>query len=429
MLDIAGKNVIFEVLTDKKIAVYDGEVDNLKISQKIAASKNIKNDDSPFVVMNLDTVIKKFNEFRQLLPRVKPFYAVKCNNDPILLKTLSLLGTGFDCASKSEIEDIMKNDLATIDNIIYANPCKTRNFIIHARERGVRMMTFDHEEELVKIASVYKDAELVIRIAVSDPTAQCPLNLKFGCDPVKEAPHLIEKAYALGIKVIGVSFHVGSGCNDPTAFKMAIQYARDLFDYGIKIGHEMTLLDIGGGFPGHDRSKISFATIASVISPELDELFPENSGVRIIAEPGRFFAASQSSITANIIAKSKVSASRITKNVEDNGKDGYMYYINDGVYGSFNCILFDHEHCYGQSLFELEGEPTFPTTIWGPTCDSLDQVETLTYLRELQEGDWIYYPAMGAYTTAAASTFNGFCKPKTYYVMSESSWELLNKTI
>lgn len=429
MLDIAGKNVIFEILTDKKVAVHNGEVDNLKISQKIATSKNIKNDDSPFVVMNLDTIIEKFNQFRQLLPRVKPFYAVKCNNDPILLKTLSLLGTGFDCASKGEIEDVMKNDLASIDNIIYANPCKTKNFIIHARDCGVRMMTFDHEEELVKIASVYKDAELVIRIAVSDPTAQCPLNLKFGCDPVKEAPYLIEKAYSLGVKIIGVSFHVGSGCNDPTAFKMAIQYSRDLFDYGMKVGHSMTLLDIGGGFPGHERSKLSFATIASVIGPELDELFPENCGVRIIAEPGRYFAASPSSITVNVIAKSKVKASRITKNFEDSGNDGYMYYINDGVYGSFNCILFDHENCYGHPLFELDGEPTFPTTIWGPTCDSLDQVETLTYLRELQEGDWIYYPAMGAYTTAAASTFNGFCKPKTYYVMSETSWDLLNKTI
>lgn len=429
MLDIAGNNVIFEILTDKKIAVYSGEVDNLKIAQKIASSKNTKNDDNPFIVMNLDTIIRKYNEFRQLLPRVKPFYAVKCNSDPILLKILSLLGTGFDCASKGEIEDIVKGDLATNNNIIYANPCKTKNFIIHARNSGIKMMTFDHEEELLKIASVYRDAELVIRIAVSDPTAQCPLNLKFGCDPVKEAPHLIEKAYALGVKVIGVSFHVGSGCNDPTAFKLAIQYARDLFDYGEKVGHEMTLLDIGGGFPGHDQAKTSFAVIASVIAPELDSLFPESSGVKIIAEPGRYFAASPSSVTANVIAKSKVSASRITKNCDDNGKDGYMYYINDGVYGSFNCIFFDHEHCYGFPLFEREGEPTFPTTIWGPTCDSLDRVEELTYLRELQEGDWIHYSTMGAYTTAAASTFNGFCKPKTYYVISESSWELLCKTI
>uniref|UniRef100_A0A0K0EJD3 ornithine decarboxylase n=1 Tax=Strongyloides stercoralis TaxID=6248 RepID=A0A0K0EJD3_STRER len=429
MLDIAGNNVIFEILTDKKIAVYNGDVDNLKIAQKIASTKNTQNDDSPFIVMNLDTVIRKYEEFRQLLPRVKPFYAVKCNNDPILLKVLSLLGTGFDCASKGEIEDVVKNDLASNDNIIYANPCKTKNFIIHARNCGIKMMTFDHEEELIKIASVYRDAELVIRIAVSDPTAQCPLNLKFGCDPIKEAPYLIDKASSLGVKVIGVSFHVGSGCNDPTAFKLAIQYARDLFDYGEKVGQKMFLLDIGGGFPGHDRAKTSFSTIASVIAPELDSLFPESCGVKIIAEPGRYFAASPSSVTANVIAKSKVSASRITKNSDDNGKDGYMYYINDGVYGSFNCILFDHEHCYGHPLFEHEGEPTFPTTIWGPTCDSLDQVEDLTYLRELQEGDWIHYPAMGAYTTAAASTFNGFCKPKTYYVISESSWELLCKTI
>uniref|UniRef100_A0AC35TL16 Ornithine decarboxylase n=1 Tax=Rhabditophanes sp. KR3021 TaxID=114890 RepID=A0AC35TL16_9BILA len=441
MLDLAANNVIFEVLADKKIAVishcdegqaqgpavYGNEAENLIVSEKIALAKNVNEDDEPFIVFNLDTVVKKYFEFKALLPRVHPFYAVKCNNDPVLMKVLSLLGTGFDCASKAEIDEVVLPQLANPDDIIYANPCKTKSFITHAFKRGVNRMTFDHEEELIKIAGVHDNPEMILRIAVSDKTAQCPLNLKFGCDPETQAPQLIEKAWKMGLRLVGISFHVGSGCNDPTAYKIAIAFAKDLFEYGNAIGHQMKILDLGGGFPGDFRSKTSFATIAAVIQPALDLYFPEEMGVRIIAEPGRYFAAAPATVTANVIAVNKVAASRITQHEEDSTVDGYMYFLNDGLYGSFNSILFDHQSSFGVPLFKESDEIKHPTTIWGPTCDSLDQIEKVTYMPKLDEGDWIHYANMGAYTSAAASTFNGFQKPLTYYIISSGTWKMLNR--
>lgn len=144
---------------------------------------------------------------------------------------------------------------------------------------------------------------MVLRIYAMDPTALCPLSLKFGADPVKEAPGLLKLAAELGIQVIGISFHVGSGCRDGTAYRIALEHARQLFDLGLELGHSMGLLDLGGGFPGVDSDQISLEKIAGIVNPLLEEKFPRESGIRIIAEPGRFYAAAAYTLVVKVIAK------------------------------------------------------------------------------------------------------------------------------
>lgn len=143
-------------------------------------------------------------------------------------------------------------------HIIYANPCKTRGYIQHASQMGVERMTFDSVEELEKVASLHANPKMVLRIGVSDPTAICQLSTKYGCDPRKDGPRLLQNAKDLNVSVVGIAFHVGSGCRDPTSFRRALNEARLLFDEGKRIGHEMNLMDIGGGFPGFDSEEISF---------------------------------------------------------------------------------------------------------------------------------------------------------------------------
>uniref|UniRef100_A0AC34F7L3 Ornithine decarboxylase n=1 Tax=Panagrolaimus sp. ES5 TaxID=591445 RepID=A0AC34F7L3_9BILA len=398
----------FEIIGNSKIAVFKTAIDNEIVAKTIASFKDAILNDEPFLVVNLTTLVTKFQQWQKELPRVKPFYAVKCNDDPVILKTLAELGTGFDCASKGEINKVLGElQLTSAENIVYANPCKTRGFIAHAQTMGVYRMTFDNEEELAKVKKIHSCPQMILRIAVSDPSAQCQLGIKFGCDPETDGPKLLQKAADLNIPVIGVSFHVGS----------------DLFDFGIKVGHSMTLLDIGGGYPGIDTEEISLAKIAAVINPALAEHFPISGNYEIIAEPGRFFACAPISVTANIISSVKVSANRITNNDADSNKDGFMYYMNDGVYGSFNCKLFDHYSPIGKPLYcdKNDAIQHFPCTIWGPTCDGLDQVEISTSMRQMNVGEWLYYPFMGAYTCVSSSNFNGFEKPKLYYFIDEKS--------
>jgi len=286
-------------------------------------------------------------------------------------------------------------------------------------------------EELHKIKKHHKNPELVLRIRNDDDGAQFNLGIKFGCDPpIEKGEELLLEAKRLGLPVIGISFHVGSGCQDQNAYSKGAELAKQLFVFGEKHGHGMSFLDFGGGFPGNDTKKITFDRIAKAINSSLEEHFPEKlypaSKLKIIAEPGRFFAFATISIVAHVIGATRVPASRITKKKADEKKDGYMYYLNDGVYGSFNSIVFDGAHIAGKSLLitrnPSKDETTYPSIVWGPTCAGHDVVEKYADLKKLTDGDWLYYTDMGAYSTVSASHFNGFKSPTPYYIMDDSTW-------
>jgi len=224
--------------------------------------------------------------------------AIKSNPDPYILRLLASLGAGFDCASSGEITNVLGLGVSP-SRIIFANPCKATSFIRHAAKTNVEMMTFDNSDELCKIARSFPAAKLVIRIHTDDTKALCRLNLKFGASLVA-VPSLLAKAKELGLNVIGVSFHVGSGCFDPSAFADAIQRSRTAFDMGKDAGYEFSMLDIGGGF-----EDATFDATALTISSAINAHFPDRreTDLRIIAEPGRYFVSKAFSLATNVIAR------------------------------------------------------------------------------------------------------------------------------
>ncbi|KAG9467017.1 hypothetical protein GDO78_015771 [Eleutherodactylus coqui] len=380
-------------------------------------------DRDAFFVADLGDVVRKHLRFLKALPRVKPFYAVKCNSSRGVVQVLAELGAGFDCASKTEME-LVQNIGVKPENIIYANPCKQISQIKFAAKNGVQMMTFDNEVELSKVSRSHPNAKMVLRIATDDSKSSSRLSVKFGAS-LKSCRRLLEMAKNLSVDVIGVSFHVGSGCSDPKAYVQSISDARLVFEMASEFGYKMRLLDIGGGFPGTDDSKIRFEEIAAVINPALDLYFPEGSAVQIIAEPGRYYVASAFSLAVNIIAKKEVLLDSSGSDDEETCPyKNIMYYINDGVYGSFNCIFFDHAH--PKPILHKKPSPDKPlynSSLWGQTCDGLDQIAEHLQLPELQVGDWLLFENMGAYTIAASSTFNGFQQSRIYYAMPRAAWE------
>lgn len=164
--------------------------------------------------------------------------------------------------------------------IIFANPAKPASHIRHAAAVGVDTMTVDSETELHKIKQLHPLAKVVIRIRCDAEVAQCQLGMKFGCDPTHEAPNLLHLARMLELDVVGISFHVGSGCQDPPVFQRAIRHARVLFNMAIDLGFKPYLLDLGGGYPGDKGNSID--KIAEVINEALAECFPSKSRIIII---------------------------------------------------------------------------------------------------------------------------------------------------
>jgi ornithine decarboxylase len=399
-----------EKLEAKAVSVSEPILDLVR--ERVAAAGD--DFDEAFYLIDLGRLARQTQLFQKLLPRVYPHYAIKCNPNPVLVQTLALFGVGFDCASAKEIQIAFEAG-ATPEQIIYANPCKQVSALKYAAAHDVLVMTFDNFEELNKVKAHHPHAHLVLRIAVDDSQSVCQFNTKFGAR-AKDIPRLLETAWGLSLNVVGVSFHVGSGCGSVQPFADAIASARAIFDAAAAQGHPMSLLDIGGGFPGHVstyQNNLTFENICACVNAALDQHFPDGCGVRIIAEPGRYFVAASHTLVTTVIAK------RDQPDVQP-GQPSVAYYISEGVYGSFNCTVFDH-YAVTANVVDARRAAGAPivTKLFGPTCDSIDCVIKSCALPELQVGDKLYFENMGAYTTAAASHFNGFSIKGFNYYLSQ----------
>ncbi len=367
-----------------------------------------KKTDEAFYIVDLGEILEQFKLWKTHLPRVEPFYAVKCCPNPMILRTLAVLGCGFDCASKAEIISVTDLNVPT-SRIIYANPVKDPQYIKFARSQNVDVMTFDNEVELYKIKLYHPYAKLVLRIKTDDANSTLKFSSKFGAS-LADAKTFLEKAKSLELDVIGVSFHVGSRCNDAATFTSSIKDAREIFKMGEALGMKMNLLDVGGGFPGKlGESMVSFEDMAKGINEGIDTYFHDVEDLRVIAEPGRYFASKSHTLVFNVIGKRKL--------IEENSEPHFQYYMNDGVYGSFNCIIFDGA-CPEIHPFNNKSEKKYKTTMFGPTCDSLDKMTGSAELPELGVGEWCYVMDFGAYTRASASNFNGFPTIECNYVFT-----------
>jgi len=373
----------------------------------------IPEKDVPMNLLDVSELRRQADVWQQLLPRVEPFYAVKCNADPDILETLWCLWQergqgGFDVASPFEIQRILDLGADPGANIIYANPCKQASAVSFARRNGVRRVVFDNSAELAKLQELWPEAELVLRVQTDDEETQCPLSNKFGCAP-EDCAGLLTQAKNLGLKVVGVSFHVGSGCSQVGAFRGAIKRARDAFEEAERQGFTPGLLDIGGGFPGWDEEgQATFADHAADIREMLDELFP-SPDIQVIGEPGRFFAAKAMSVLTTVVSVAE-------------GSLGNRYYLNDGLYGSFNCLVYDHATLPrpkilrdGRAISDEEAGAMSACTIFGPTCDGFDKLSDTMALPRLRVGDRLLFEQLGAYTASASTSFNGF-EPASSFV-------------
>ncbi|KAL2767056.1 antizyme inhibitor 1 isoform 2, partial [Daubentonia madagascariensis] len=322
-----------------------------------------------FFVGDLGKIVKKHSQWQNVVAQIKPFYTVKCNSTPAVLEILAALGTGFACSSKNEMALVQELGVSP-ENIIYISPCKQVSQIKYAAKVGVNIMTCDNEIELKKIARNHPNAKVLLHIATEDNIGGEEGNMKFGTT-LKNCRHLLECAKELDVQIIGVKFHVSSACKESQVYVHALSDARCVFDMAGEFGFTMNMLDIGGGFTG---TEFQLEEVNHVISPLLDIYFPEGSGIKIISEPGSYYVSSAFTLAVNIIAKKVVENDKFSSGVEKTGSDepAFMYYMNDGVYGSFASKLSEDLNTIPEVHKKYkEDEPLFTSSLWGPSCDEL----------------------------------------------------------
>ncbi|KAF7059945.1 hypothetical protein CFC21_066782 [Triticum aestivum] len=380
---------------DKQVLPYNWDALKEKhavagLMRSIAGGSGVR---GAFYVLDLARVIDLYMRWHRALPDVRPYYAVKCNPEPALLGALAALGAGFDCASRREIEAVLALGFEP-GSIVYANPCKPEAHIEYAARVGVNLTTYDSEEEVAKVKRCHPNCELVLRIKGPDNgDAKVDLGTKYGARTDEVVP-LLRAAQRAGLGVAGVSFHIGSGGTRTDVYRGAIEAARAAFDAAAALGMPpMRVLDVGGGFMAGGTA---FEEAAAVIRDALAEHFGDLPCVEVIGEPGRYFAEKAFTLAARVIGK------RTRGEVRE-------YWIDDGLYGSLNCVLMDDYVPRPRPLATPRaGEEAYTSTVFGPTCDSLDTVVTGYRLPEMSVGDWLVFDDMGAYSIGSGSHFNGF---------------------
>ncbi len=366
---------------------------------------------TPVVVIDHDVLRENYAAFKKYLPKVQAYFAVKANAEPAIVRTFYRAGASFDVASLPEFMLVYENikhlppkeqqDFIW-DKIIYANPTKPKDTLL-ALDKYKPLVTYDNLEELKKIKAYAPHAGVVTRLRVPNTGSMVELSSKFGCDP-GEAVDLIQAAFDLGLVVEGISFHVGSQCTNFQNFVQALETSWAVMREAKSRGHEIKILDIGGGFPApYNKHVKPFSVLAKKINAEIDRLFPKD--IQILAEPGRFLVATAATSIARIIGKA----------VRD-GKQ--CYYIDDGVYNTFSGIIFDH--CQYHLKAFRKGK-TEVCAVFGQTCDALDTISLSEELPSLEIEDLVYSENIGAYSSASATWFNGFPPAKIVHVNERPS--------
>jgi len=386
--------------------------------QKEMLKKIAREHGTPVFIIDHEKIRENYSEFREKLPYVQAYFAVKANSNPEIIKTMYDMGASFDVASLPEFMLVHENikhlsekeqEDFIWNKIIYANTIKPSDVLAKLNNYKI-LVTFDNIEELKKIKKYSPDVGLILRIRVPNTGSMVELSSKFGAHP-GEAVDLIAEALNLGLGVEGISFHVGSQCNNFDNYSQALNFASSIFkeaelrNYHIgftgKEDKKRKILDIGGGFPvKYTQDVKSFADLAEKLNSEIKRLFPKDD-IQVIAEPGRFIVATACTLVTKIVGKA----------VRD-GKT--CYYLNDGVYHTFSGQVFDHQH-YPLHSFK-NGEKKVCAT-FGPTCDAFDTISLADELPEdLQIDDLLYAENIGAYTIASTTYFNGFPPPKVVHL-------------
>ena len=349
---------------------------------------------SPLLVVDCDQVRRQYHALKAALPGVDLHYALKPLPHAAVVACLRDEGAFFDLATTGEVELVKAQGIAP-ERCIHTHPIKRDSDIRDALRFGVTTFVADNPDEIRKFARYRKRAELLLRVSFRSPSAVVDLSRKFGCES-GAVLGLIEMARRLGIRVRGLSFHVGSQAIEPTKYVEAVRACTSLIGEAILAGlPSLDILDIGGGFPVSYQDAVT--PIDEFCAPIRAELAKLPAHVRVIAEPGRFIAAPAAIAISSVMGKAK--------------RDGrWWYYLDDGLYGSYSGQLFDHAK-YPVTVLRQSDE-LHESVLAGPTCDSIDVIDDGILLPELEVGDLVVGRMMGAYTWASATDFNFFKRAK-----------------
>src|SRR5688572_8587041 len=359
---------------------------------------------TPFLLCDLDTIERRYQELVDLLPGLSVFFAMKSNSATTILRTVKELGGSFEVASANEMHMAQAVGAAPAD-LLYSNPVKPPGHIAEAAAAGLYRFAFDSESELRKLAVHAPGSSVYVRLRVEDDTSIFPLSRKFGAS-LESAGDLLLLASQLGLVPYGITFHVGSQCTNPMAWERAIEQCGVVMRRLLRAGIRLEMLNIGGGIPARYTTPVpALSLVTSVIGAALGRL-PYQPGL-LAAEPGRYLVAESGVLAASVIGVDQRGEERWVY-LDVGGYNGMMEAVQTGGRWHFPLLTSRPDHFRTEAV---------STTLTGPSCDWSDTLFYGALLpATLAVGDRVYIGTAGAYTSSYASSFNGFPPPSLLYV-------------
>ncbi len=363
------------------------------ISQREHLLPYLKPQKTPLLLMDLQGIKSRYIEVKYHFSQFKVYYAVKANDHVDILKTLAELGSGFEVASSEELKKVLELGVKP-ERIISSNPVKPMDFIAYAYEKGINRFVVDSFTEVDKLTKTAPRSRVYVRLVVPNEGSDWPLSKKFGVD-VDTALDILEYAQSKGLVPYGITFHVGSQCNNFRNWLIGIKKASELWQKAKLRGLRLQMLNMGGGLPvRYTYEALRIEDIAYYVKGLLQKFMPSLPH-ELQIEPGRGIVGDQGIMVCRVIGKAK------------RGEENWLY-IDTGVFNGLAEALGGIRYPF---YLERSGELK-EWTIGGVSCDSMDVVARMVPLPEPEVGDYLYILSAGAYTTVYAADFNGFPEPE-----------------
>ncbi|KAI3421062.1 hypothetical protein GPALN_014688 [Globodera pallida] len=428
----------------------DSECCQAEFAAQIADNKSLKGDHQPYFVMDIGRVVELLELWTKYLPRVQPFYALKCNADPMLLRLMAAHSSvGFSCTNSGEMLNALHYMPA--ERVCCSFPCWTRSSLRQADECGVGLLCFESERDLDRILTNHPSAKLLLSVRFDSDSDNA--NALFGV-PLAEAAERLKLCAELGLDCVGISISIDPAnwlCNSTplsSVCSFVIEWSARLFLIGIRMGLRMNVLNIGDesfmcSSSVEDWSFAQFTEFCAELNRSLDVHFPLDGighGLHIMATPGQLFASTPFSLVTNVIDKRCTDASFVTNNDLDAGNDAFLYQTNESYYGTFGCRMMLNNEPRCAPLFDdnVDSEQrVYYGTMFGLTGfdnPDTDIVQSVCQFRQLDIGDWLFWSNIGAYAFGNRGSlddddddddnaFGAFQTPPIFYFVSRANWE------
>jgi ornithine decarboxylase len=353
--------------------------------------------DRPTLVIDTARVVHNYAELSAGLGDARIHYAVKANPERAVIEALVACGSGFDAASRGEIELCLSQG-ASADRISFGNTVKSVRDIAFAHSVGVDLFAVDCAEEIAKVAAHAPGARVYVRVIVTKSEADWPLSRKFGAE-AEAVPALMAIAQAAGLRPVGISFHVGSQTRRASMWAATLDEMAGTWRACLAAGFALDLLNIGGGFPAYYGDPVEAPrAYAAQVARMVRERFGDVGTV--MAEPGRGLVADAGAIAAEVLLATRKSEADLHRWV----------YLDIGKFSGL-AETIDEAIRY-QFATHRDGGAMGPCILAGPSCDSADilyEQRPVMLPAALAAGDRIVIRNCGAYTSSYSSVgFNGF---------------------